>query len=476
MNDDADLLRRYAEDGDERAFAAWVERRIAMVHAVARRKVGGDAQLAEDVTLRVFADAARAAARLSRHPAPSGWLFTSTHFAATQIVRAEQRRRAREQEAHAMHEQNLDPAAIAWERLRPALDDLIAGLDERDREAVLLRFYEGQSWAEVGARLRLSEAAARSRVERALERLRAALARHGETATTAALGLALAGQAGAAPAGLAAAVTGAALAGAAATGGAVAATAGAWTFMTMTKLQAGVVAVVAAAGVAAAVHEVQAAAELRREIAALRPAPAALAAVREENGRLAAQASEVEALRRDDAELKRLEQEVTEVRRVTEARARERAAAERAEIAARHAALAAEIREADRRAQAEVERLNREGNALVVGYKELSARAKDAALPTEERAAAEVAAKAKLEEVKTKQREIKEFLASAQAALAPRVQELRRLSALLGMEPSAWGAGGTPANAASGPVPPGGRLELRPAPTRGFEFKPGGQP
>jgi RNA polymerase sigma factor (sigma-70 family) len=447
-----------------------------MVYAVARRKVGGDAQLAEDVTQRVFADAARAAARLGRHPAPSGWLFTSTHFAATQIVRAEQRRRAREQEAHAMHEQNTDPAAIAWERLRPALDDLIAGLAERDREAVLLRFYEGQSWAEVGARLQLSEAAARSRVERALERLRAALARQGETATTAALGLALAGQAGAAPAGLAAAVTGTALAGAAASGGAAASAAGGWTFMTMSKLQAGVVAVVAAAGAAAAMHEVQAAAALRREIAGLRPEPAALAAVRDENRRLAAQAAEVEALRRDDAELKRLEQEVAEVRRVTQARARERAIAERAETAARQAALAAEIRAADRRTQAEVERLNREGNALVVRYKELTAQAKEVAWSAEERTKAEAAAQATLAEVKAKQREIKEFLASTQAALAPQMQELRRLSAVLGMEPTGRGAGATPASGAPGPVPPGGRLELRPAANRGFEFKPGGQP
>src|SRR5207245_1131846 len=106
-------------------------------------------------------------------------------------------------------------------------------LSDDDRQAVLLRFFEGKSFADVGAKLRLNENSARMRVERALEKMHAALAQRGVTSTTAALAVALANQAGvAAPAGLAASVTGAALAGTAASAGGVAAI-----FMSMTKLQ-----------------------------------------------------------------------------------------------------------------------------------------------------------------------------------------------------------------------------------------------
>jgi len=71
-----------------------------------------------------------------------------------------------------------------WDRLRPVLDDVMHDLNERDREAVLLRFFEGRPFAQVGARLGLSENAARMRVERALDKLHALLARRGITSTT----------------------------------------------------------------------------------------------------------------------------------------------------------------------------------------------------------------------------------------------------------------------------------------------------
>src|SRR5207248_7653351 len=122
-----------------------------------------------------------------------------------------------EEEAQAMHEQNTD--TIKWERLRPTLDDLVGELSERDREAVVLRFFGSASFAAMSARLGISEDGARSRVERALDKIRARLARRGVKSTSAAMALALAHQVGlAAPAGLAANVTSAALAGATAGG------------------------------------------------------------------------------------------------------------------------------------------------------------------------------------------------------------------------------------------------------------------
>jgi len=126
-----------------------------------------------------------------------------------------------------------EPDPADWERLRPLIDDAIHELDERDREAVLLRYFENRPFAEIGATLRLSADAARMRVDRALEKLRAALARRGVTSTSAALATVLTNQvAASAPVGLATAISGTVLAGAGlATGGL--ATVGAGIFMSM---------------------------------------------------------------------------------------------------------------------------------------------------------------------------------------------------------------------------------------------------
>jgi RNA polymerase sigma factor (sigma-70 family) len=197
--DDGELLRRYVSARCEDAFGAVVRRHLALVYNVALRKVGGDSHLAEDVAQRVFADLAAKAALLQRHPSITGWLFTGTHYAAAQLVRAERRRKEREQKAYAMSELSSETAAaFDWQQLRPLLDDLVLALPQRDRDALLLRYFEGRSFAEVGARLQLTDHGARARVDRAIEKLRAMLSRRGITSTSAALGLALAQQTSAA--------------------------------------------------------------------------------------------------------------------------------------------------------------------------------------------------------------------------------------------------------------------------------------
>lgn len=314
MIDDAQLLRRYAEDRTEEAFAELVRRHLNLVYSAALRQTNGDAHLARDVAQLVFTDLARKAAALAEHRVLAGWLFTSTRFAAAKLVRGERRRQAREAEAQTMNEILHEPAENHdWERVRPVLDAALSELSEADREAVLLRYFEGREFAEVGARLRLTENAARMRVERALDKLHGLLARRGVTSTTAALGAALAGQAVvAAPAGLAAAVTGAALAGVGATIAGTAAGTGAAataTFMTMTKLQIGFASALAVAGATGYVMQAQTNAGLRDELAGLREENRAIAAAQAENLRLARTAAEAADLRKDDAELTRLQEE-----------------------------------------------------------------------------------------------------------------------------------------------------------------------
>src|SRR5262245_22133698 len=99
MTPDSELLRQYSEKHSEEAFAELVRRHLDLVYSAALRQVNGDTHLAQDVAQTVFTDLARKARPLSRHPVLTGWLYTSSRFAAAKLVRTENRRRAREEKA-----------------------------------------------------------------------------------------------------------------------------------------------------------------------------------------------------------------------------------------------------------------------------------------------------------------------------------------------------------------------------------------
>lgn len=270
MSHDAELLARYAADQSETAFTELVQRHLPLVYSAALRLARGDAHRAQDVTQQVFTELARQADRLTAHPALAGWLYTTTRLMAQRALRTEQRRARREQEAHAMNEllrdSDLDPA---WQNLRPVLDDAMHDLGDKDRLAVLLRFFQNKTFKEVGAALALNENAARMRVERALEKLRGHLARRGVTLTGSALGAVLLGHAtGMVPATFAATVAGAALASTVA--------GSAWPLsslqlLTMAKLKTGFLTALVAAGVITPlIIQRQSYVALRKENASLR--------------------------------------------------------------------------------------------------------------------------------------------------------------------------------------------------------------
>lgn len=187
MNDDATLLRRYAESGSDTAFTALVHRHVDLVYRAALRRTSGDTHRAADVAQQVFTTLARDAHRLAHHTVLPAWLHTATRNAALNLMISDQRRQARELAAHALAPAAADPQ-LDWDRVRPVLDSAVDDLAEPDRTAVVLRFLEQRTFAEVAAALRVSEDAARVRTGRALEKLRAALARRGITSTAAALG------------------------------------------------------------------------------------------------------------------------------------------------------------------------------------------------------------------------------------------------------------------------------------------------
>ena len=322
MQDDQRLLRQYGAEGSEAAFETLVARYVNLVYATALRRLDGDAHLAQDAAQLVFTDLARKARSLPPGVVLAGWLHWATRYASTQLLRAERRRRARERQAIAL--ETLKPESTPdWGQIRPWLDEALDGLNRKDRDAVLLRVVEGCSLAEVGAGLGSSEEAARKRVDRALEKLRARLVRRGVPASATALAAAISAHAlPPAPAGLAATLGNASLAGAAAGGGTSLTV---LTLLTMTKIKAGLAGSILLVGLTASLlvqrHQSQALARLRGEHQALlarqTEQQTELDGLRVENQRLAklrADTEELERLRRGQAETLRLRGEVARLR------------------------------------------------------------------------------------------------------------------------------------------------------------------
>jgi RNA polymerase sigma factor (sigma-70 family) len=174
--DDWQQLQEFASRDSQAAFEQLVARHAPLVHSVALRYVR-DQAMAEDIAQAVFILLARKASHLRRGTILSGWLFQTTRFLSHRALRCEQRRQRREQEASAMQER-LTPDA-AWDRIAPAVDEAMGELSAADRNALLLRFFEGHTLGEVADRVGVTEEAAKKRVSRALEKVRANLLRHG---------------------------------------------------------------------------------------------------------------------------------------------------------------------------------------------------------------------------------------------------------------------------------------------------------
>jgi RNA polymerase sigma factor (sigma-70 family) len=200
MNDDAEMLRRFAENQDQAAFGDVVRRHLPWVYRAGLRRTGGRSDLAQDVAQYVFLALAKNAASLHRRDSLSGWLYLTTRFAASRVCRAERRRRGYEMEAGTMSAIEQETAAneAGWSELGPVLDEVLDRLAPRDRETLMHRFFEDRGFAEIGALLGVGEDGARKRVDRALEKLRRLLAMRGVHSTATALGSLLGGPAKAA--------------------------------------------------------------------------------------------------------------------------------------------------------------------------------------------------------------------------------------------------------------------------------------
>jgi RNA polymerase sigma factor (sigma-70 family) len=137
-----------------------------------------NAEDASELTAEVFAAALESSARFRKMDTPArAWLFG---IANNKL--ADSRRRGgiadRARRRLGVERLGLDDAALEraeeladLELSRGGLASLVADLPEGEREAVLARVVEEESYAEVAARLGISQPAARQRVRRGLARL-----------------------------------------------------------------------------------------------------------------------------------------------------------------------------------------------------------------------------------------------------------------------------------------------------------------
>ena len=189
------LLRQFVDTGSEEAFARLVERHRRLVYSTCRRELTDTTQ-AEDATQVVFLVLAQKAKSLRREVVLSGWLFQTARYAARDMRKGEQRRQARDEQAGAkMREEAARAQEAAWREIDPWLHDSLERLGSKDRDAVLLRFFEDKTFAEVALALGQQEDAARHRVNRALEKMRRFLAAQGIVVPVIALGALLAAHA-----------------------------------------------------------------------------------------------------------------------------------------------------------------------------------------------------------------------------------------------------------------------------------------
>ena len=181
---DFELLQRFTRHGEQSAFADLVRRHLGLVFATALRKLE-DPCAAQEVGQNVFAVLARKAWQFAPDDSLPAWLHKTALLESKFWLRGELRRRRREQTAAELGTTMTTPDdQPAFNALVPLLDEALLSLREKDRTALLLRFYESQSLRDLGASLGVGEDAAQKRVQSALEKLAEFFKRHGFKTTT----------------------------------------------------------------------------------------------------------------------------------------------------------------------------------------------------------------------------------------------------------------------------------------------------
>ncbi len=144
-------------------FQTLIDAHAAELHRFLSASVGPTE--AEDCLQETFISALRAYPRLRDASNLRAWLFTIAQRKATDAARRWKRQRADDLDG-------LDPAVPAHEVGDDALWVAVRGLPPKQRAAVVHRFVFDLAYREIGARMAISEEAARQNVHAGVRRLR----------------------------------------------------------------------------------------------------------------------------------------------------------------------------------------------------------------------------------------------------------------------------------------------------------------
>jgi RNA polymerase sigma factor (sigma-70 family) len=176
---DTELVRQNSERNSEDVFETMVRKYTNLVYSAAYRQ-SGDPHTAEDITQAVFLILIRKPAQFAHDAFISSWLLRTTRYVALNARRKEMRRRNVEQQA--MSEQPSETDDV-WKRIAPILDEALLKLGEKDRNAVVMRFFDQRSFKEIALMMGSTEDGAQKRVSRALEKLRSGFVKRGIVVT-----------------------------------------------------------------------------------------------------------------------------------------------------------------------------------------------------------------------------------------------------------------------------------------------------
>lgn len=174
---DRELLARFFQSKEDRAFSTLVERHGPLVFGVCRR-ILNDANDAEDAFQATFLVLVRKGATLRDPERLSSWLYGVAYRTARKVKAKAALRTKSERQAGEMPTKS-DVNEMTYEELQAVLDEEISRLPEKYALPLVLCYLEGKTNAQAAAQLGWPEGSISRRLSRARELLRSRLARRG---------------------------------------------------------------------------------------------------------------------------------------------------------------------------------------------------------------------------------------------------------------------------------------------------------
>jgi RNA polymerase sigma factor (sigma-70 family) len=167
-----------AQAGDQTAYAALLHECTGVIESVARRR-GVPADRVDDVVQDTLLTVHRARATYDPARSFTAWLRVIAERRAVDLLRRTGRHARRELHAPLAYERHADEAPAAHAEPSGKVHEAVAGLPQRQREAVQHLVLQDRSLAEAAAATGRSQGSLKVNLHRALKNLRARLGQAG---------------------------------------------------------------------------------------------------------------------------------------------------------------------------------------------------------------------------------------------------------------------------------------------------------